>query len=317
MYLDGEHFETTVEEYMPYSDFKWFIVDGEVFWDSLPSMSDCSFETDTSMIAGEIVYGDGHVFEVEPEMVSGMVYGDGNSCKLNISYGGRVYEVMTSTPWADGEGNGDVKGGSEELYPSSSWSVVDSGEGKVQGTAIESIEGALTLEKLYEDEGIVLKSKEYLDVEYYDYEQLFSDIVSLGDEPFSVLDPNDLEYIITLDMLDENFTFRWELGIYSNTVLDDYDVIDIGLYAGVDPIGAVAVFCYDDTKVIYLLDTEKPSFFVVDYAGDMVFENTDMVQFGSVFGSALWFVREKTNKMQIDGYDVYFSYNIIVDEDWK
>lgn len=203
-----------------------------------------------------------------------------------------------------------------ENVPTSSPIPSESAEGKVVGSSTDSgIEGEIIPEKLYEDEGLILRSREYLGQEYFTYEQLFKDIVAMGDDPYESLDPKNNSYMVTVDQL--NTGIMMDSGVYETTVLDDYDVIDMGLYGGIDPQGAVAVFCYDGTRVIYKLDTEKPSFFVVDYSQNVFSEDADMVEFGGIVGMSLWFVRERCNKMQIDGYDVYFSYAQDVMMEWE
>lgn len=187
-------------------------------------------------------------------------------------------------------------------------------EGKVIGSTTD-VEGEIIPEKIYEEEGIVFKSKQFLGSRYSEFEQLFKDIVAMGDEPFDSLDPENCVFTITEE--DEANGIVVDQGIYNGfTVLDDYDIIDIGLYAGVDTQGAVAVYCYDGVRVVYWLDTEKPSFLVVDYSQNVFSENADFVEFGSIVGSNLWFVRDMCNKQVIDGYDVYFSYDIYVEKEW-
>ena len=164
--------------------------------------------------------------------------------------------------------------------------------------------------QVYDEEGVIMRCKEYLGDDYYDYEDLFKSVVGMGDEPFSNLSKDEL-YMITMEMNNKGLIVA--NGFTGNEEnLDDYTYCDIGDFQG----GAEAVYLYDDTKVIYRLNTKETTFLVVDYSNSVIDISTDLVEFGKVFNSSLYFVPELCNKQQIEGYTVYFSYNVIVTKEW-
>lgn len=85
------------------TDIQWIMKDGSEFWHKYGSQSDEGFAIDEGMIVGKVVYSDGNEMEIEPESVTGTLMGYGNSCKINITYRDRVYEVTSLNPWGDSE----------------------------------------------------------------------------------------------------------------------------------------------------------------------------------------------------------------------
>ena len=85
------------------TDIQWIMKDGAEFWHKYGSQSDEGFAIDEGMIVGKVVYSDGNEMEIEPENVTGTLMGYGNSCKINITYRDRMYEVTSLNPWGDSE----------------------------------------------------------------------------------------------------------------------------------------------------------------------------------------------------------------------
>mgnify|MGYP004668046315 CR=1 FL=1 len=85
------------------TDIQWIMKDGAEFWHKYGSQSDEGFAIDEGMIVGKVVYSDGNEMEIEPENVTGTLMGYGNSCKINITYRDRMYELTSLNPWGDSE----------------------------------------------------------------------------------------------------------------------------------------------------------------------------------------------------------------------
>ena len=105
IYLDGEYFGTTIEEYVPYSDIQWAMVDNTEFWSVYGSRA-TSDMIDTSMIEGKVIYADGSEMVIEPERVWGTLGGGEVDYKLSVVYRDKVYEVSSPCPWLDWDMSG-------------------------------------------------------------------------------------------------------------------------------------------------------------------------------------------------------------------
>lgn len=105
IYLDGEYFGTTIEEYVPYSDIQWLMVDNTEFWSVYGSRA-TSDMIDTSMIEGKVIYSDGSEMVIEPERVWGTLGGGEVDYKLSVVYRDKVYEVSSPCPWLDWDMSG-------------------------------------------------------------------------------------------------------------------------------------------------------------------------------------------------------------------
>lgn len=175
---------------------------------------------------------------------------------------------------------------------------------------VSDIPDAVYPSKIYDEEGVVRRSKEYLGDEYYDYEAMFKSIVAMGDKPFEGLDDSG-EYLITLERSDKGLIVA--RGLWGNEEsLDEYDYCKLGALDG----GAEAVYFYGGTRVVYKLNTKEPMFFVVDYSNTVADRSTDLVEFGGLFYEFLYLIPEVCNKEEIEGYTVYFSYQTSIVEDW-
>lgn len=150
IYLDGEYFGTTIEEYVPYSDIQWAMVDNTEFWSVYGSRA-TSDMIDTSMIEGKVIYSDGSEMIIEPERVWGTLGGGEVDYKLSVVYRGKVYEVSSPCPWLDWDMSGsdgevaDVSG-SVVLNPSTSGFVSDS---ETPVSTESTGEGFATLDEFY------------------------------------------------------------------------------------------------------------------------------------------------------------------------
>lgn len=150
----------------------------------------------------------------------------------------------------------------------------------------------------------------YLGNDYATYAPIFEEIVSMGDEPFTNLD-NTGEYWITRERADQGLSvYNGLFGIEES--LDECDYCDIGSYGEDETSGAEAAYFYDGNRVIYRLNTQEPSFYVVDYSTISVSDTTKLVDFGGLFTSSLYLVPSICNKKEIGGYVVYFSYDTYV-----
>lgn len=150
IYLDGEYFDTTIEEYVPYSDIQWAMVDNTEFWSVYGSRA-TSDMIDTSMIEGKVIYADGSEMVIEPERVWGTLGGGEVDYKLSVVYRDKVYEVSSPCPWLDWDMSGsdgevaDVSG-SVVLNPEGTEVISDS----ETSASTESIgEGFATLDEFY------------------------------------------------------------------------------------------------------------------------------------------------------------------------
>lgn len=178
-----------------------------------------------------------------------------------------------------------------------------------------NIPDALYASYVYAPEDLEMRCEAYLGSDYAVYEPIFKEIVSLGHSPFEGLDDSG-NFMITEVMNDLGLiTTEGLWGMEEN--LDEYHFCEIGLDEAGNTMGAWAAYFYEGTKVIYLLNTEEPSFFVVDYSNTIIDENTKLVDFGGVFTGSLYLVPEKCSKQEIGGYTVYFSYNTGVSYEWK
>lgn len=181
--------------------------------------------------------------------------------------------------------------------------VVLGGEDNISYTPSDDTT-SVKIDTMYDSEGIVLKSKEYLGQEYYDYEAMFKKIVEGGDNYFLGLDTNS-EYVFYEKDYPDGFMVS--TGLWGNeevSTLGDYDYIKI---SSLDS-GLKSVYFYDGNKVIYKLNTAEPSFFVVDYSNLLVDSGMDLAKLGGVVGGEVYLVPSICNKQEIEGYTVYFSY---------
>ena len=124
------------------TDIQWIMKDGSEFWHKYGSQSDEGFAIDEGMIVGKVVYSDGNEMEIEPESVTGTLMGYGNSCKINITYRDRVYEVTSLNPWGDSENPDELaaaNSGRQLLIPSGSGS--DGEVTDVSGSVVLNSEG--------------------------------------------------------------------------------------------------------------------------------------------------------------------------------
>lgn len=177
-----------------------------------------------------------------------------------------------------------------------------------------SLEGNTDLikpEQVYDGEASIKRSKEYLGDEYNDYAEMFKMIVAMGDQPFEGLDDSGI-YTITDEKNSKGLSIA--MGLHGDVdSLDDYDFCKIGSLDG----GAEAVYFYDGSKVVYMLGTKTPQFFVVDYSNVAVGQDVNKVDFGGVFSETLYLIPEICNKEVIEGYTVYFSYQTDIVKDWE
>lgn len=128
------------------TDIQWIMKDGSEFWHKYGSQSDEGFAIDEGMIVGKVVYSDGNEMEIEPESVTGTLMGYGNSCKINITYRDRVYEVTSLNPWGDSENPDELaaaNSGRQLLIPSGSGS--DGEVADVSGSVVLNPEGTETV----------------------------------------------------------------------------------------------------------------------------------------------------------------------------
>lgn len=100
LYLDGEHYEAEVEDYMPYSDIVWEVIDNMEFWDVTDYDAK---EIDPSLFRGVIEYSDGSKYEVTPERVRGTGVSENMRFHVSISYRGVDYEGSVTDIHPDGE----------------------------------------------------------------------------------------------------------------------------------------------------------------------------------------------------------------------
>lgn len=124
------------------TDIQWIMKDGAEFWHKYGSQSDEGFAIDEGMIVGKVVYSDGNEMEIEPENVTGTLMGYGNSCKINITYRDRMYEVTSLNPWGDSEDPDALaaaNSGRQVLIPSGS------GSDGVSGSVVLNPEGTETV----------------------------------------------------------------------------------------------------------------------------------------------------------------------------
>lgn len=181
--------------------------------------------------------------------------------------------------------------------------VVVGGENNISYTPSDGTT-SVKIDTMYDSEGIILKSKEYLGQEYYDYEAMFKKIVEGGDNYFLGLDNNNDCVFNESDYPDG---FMVSTGLWGNegvSTLSDYDYIKISSFDE----GKKSVYFYDGNKVIYKLNTSEPSFFVVDYSNLLVDSDMDLVGLGDVVGDEVYLVPSLCSKQEIEGYTVYFSY---------
>lgn len=191
---------------------------------------------------------------------------------------------------------------------------VVTGEDRVvgDGNMITEYDFNVIPKEVYDEEGIVLRSKEYLGDDYNVYEDMFKAIVAQGDELFDGLS-GSTQYVITTEMEEEGF--NWYNCLWGTETTDEIKeavFVELGLDEAGKPSGAEAVYCYEGTRVIYRLNTYDDSFFVVDYSNMEVNKNTSLVEMGKIFGEYLYLVLEECNVTEVEGYTVFSSYNIDV-----
>ena len=169
---------------------------------------------------------------------------------------------------------------------------------------------------VYDDKEVDLRCKEYLGEEYTIYEPVFAELVKMSDEPFDGLNENKTDFMMTTDEMNEKGVYSQE-GLWGREeALDEYDFLEIGIDEGGNTMGAIAVYFYEGTKVVYRLNTKETSFFVVDYKNHTINDNTEFVDFGGVLGQWLYLVPRVSNKRDVEGYTVYFSYVSNVYYEW-
>ena len=161
------------------TDIQWIMKDGAEFWHKYGSQRDEGFAIDEGMIVGKVVYSDGNEMEIEPESVTGTLKGYGNSCKINITYRDRMYEVTSLNPWGDSEDPDALaaaNSGRQVLIPSGS------GSDGVSGSVVlnpEVSEGTSSTSQASASEGTV-------DEEFSSYSAfLESDLYKKIEELFS------------------------------------------------------------------------------------------------------------------------------------
>lgn len=156
VYLDGEYFGTTIEEYVPYSDIQWAMVDNTEFWSVYGSRA-TSDVIDTSMIEGKVIYSDGSEMIIEPERVWGTLGGGEVDYKLSVVYRGKVYGVSSPCPWLDW----DMSGSSGETADVSGSVVLNPevSEGTSSSSQASASEG--TVDKDFSSYNAFLKSDLY------------------------------------------------------------------------------------------------------------------------------------------------------------
>ena len=142
----GESVKEEKQDTAEITDIQWIMKDGSEFWHKYGTQSDEGFAIDEGMIVGKVVYSDGNEMEIEPERVTGTLMGYGNSCKINITYRDRVYEVSSLNPWGDSENPDELaaaNSGRQVLIPSGSGS--DGEVADVSGSVVLNPEGAETV----------------------------------------------------------------------------------------------------------------------------------------------------------------------------
>ena len=190
----------------------------------------------------------------------------------------------------------------EDLEENSS--TIQIGEDKIIASEVNEDSSSASIDTLYNEEGIILKCKDYLGSEYYDYETMFKKIVDGGDTYFLGLDKN-IEFVIKEKDYPNGFVASTGLwGSEEVSSLDDYDFIKI---SSMDT-GLKSVYFYDGNRVVYKLNTKEPSFFVVDYSNIIVDINMEMAEFGDVVDDEIYLIPKICKKETIEGYVVYFSY---------
>lgn len=172
IYLDGEYFGTTIEEYVPYSDIQWAMVNNSEFWSTYGS-KEFSGTIDTSMIEGKVIYADGSEMIIEPERVWGTLGGGEVDYKISVVYRDKVYEVSSPCPWLDW----DMSGSDGEVADVSGSVVLNP---EVSEGASSSSQASASVEGTVDEEFPTVEAFENSDL-YKKIKALFAKIASDDD----------------------------------------------------------------------------------------------------------------------------------------
>lgn len=174
LYLDGEHYDAEVGEYLPYTDIVWEVINNSEFWDVTDYDAK---EIDPKLFRGVVEYSDGSRYEVTPERVRGNGVSEAMRFYVSISYCGVDYEGSVVCGDPDGEYLGE---GEEPDYTGTvEVRVSESSQGEAEEVPTEESETVTSDEGVKQEDRIVIGEVTYAD-ELVDYLLICKGFANMG-----------------------------------------------------------------------------------------------------------------------------------------